>query len=99
MVHVSIGVTAFGVGMLIPGPFDAMFGALGVLIFKHPIGFAIGVAAYNLAALAVIGVGISGVLDDVGHRRTVLEEQSFRAGEALIDDYCDFLAHPPWWCE
>ncbi len=82
--------------MLVPGPFDVAFGTLGVLIFKHPVGFVIGVAAYNVAAVTVVAVGLSGVLDEVGHK-TELHEQSVRARARHLPGYCD-PKDPPWWC-
>ncbi len=85
MVHASVAVTIFGIGMLIPGPFDVFFGTVGVLIFRHPIGFAIGVGAYNLVAIGVVYVGTSGMLDDVGHMTKQIE--SARAHR--VRGFCD----------
>lgn len=96
MVHWSILTTAFGIGMLIPGPFDVFFGGLGVLVFKHPIGFVIGVGLYNLAGASVVAIGLSGVLDEVGHKSD-LEIQSLESSSMAVGGFCD-PDDPPWWC-
>ncbi|AXH79197.1 MAG: hypothetical protein [Circular genetic element sp.] len=47
----------WGTAMLVPGPIDYAAGAAGVAVFKHPAGAIVGVAAYNLFALGVVGAG------------------------------------------
>ncbi len=46
-----------GAAMLVPGPLDAAAAGIGVAVFKHPAGAIAGVVAYNLLALATIGIG------------------------------------------
>lgn len=57
MTLVGGGMIAVGTAMLIPGPVDVAAGAAGVAIFKHPAGAIVGIVAYNLLALAMIGGG------------------------------------------
>ncbi len=51
------GMIGLGTAMLIPGPIDFAAFGLGVAVFKHPLGGAVGVGIYNLMALGVIGAG------------------------------------------
>ena len=55
----AMGLTLVGVGvaMLVPGPVDAAFAAVG-LYFGGPTGAVIGVAIYNIMAVIVIAAGV-----------------------------------------
>lgn len=57
MTFVGGGMVFIGGAMLVPGPVDVAAGAAGVAIFKHPVGAIVGIVAYNLLALAVMGGG------------------------------------------
>ena len=56
---VGIFMVGLGSGILVPGPGDIAAGAAGVIIFKHPIGSVLGVAAYNLTGVGLIWSGSS----------------------------------------
>ena len=94
MVHVSVAVGVLGVGMLIPGPIDAAFATVGLLLFKHPAGAAAGLALYNLLAVGVIALGASGILNEVAHRtdlRRQIDDSIMSSGYCDPDDrlwYC-----------
>ena len=55
---VGAGLIGWGTAMLVPGPIDVAAYALGAAAFKHPVGGVVGVAAYNLLALGVVGAGV-----------------------------------------
>jgi len=98
MVHWSIGSVVIGTSILVPGPIDALAAGIGLLIFKHPIGALIGIGVYNAIGLGFVGLGLSGVLNEVGHRqKTSLDFQSNLEITKWGAGYCD-PDDPPWWC-
>ncbi len=54
----GVAMVGLGVGMLIPGPLDVLAFGIGFAVGGGPAGGVVGVVAYNLLALVVLGVGL-----------------------------------------
>jgi len=98
MVHWSIGSAALGTAILIPGPIDAFVFTAGFVAGAWVGGFA-AVVAYNVLGASLVLVGISGILNDVGHdrQRTSLQVESSTETTSWASGYCD-PNDIPWWC-
>ena len=54
---VGVFMVGLGTGILIPGAGDVAAGAAGVIIFKHPLGAVLGIAAYNVTGVGLVMAG------------------------------------------